>query len=295
MNPVIKSRLSGRVPLMRSRSGSGVSERNRSRKTTIDSMLLTLLASLCVQSGLADRSAVQHVGRLTGLRGGATELKTDEQRWLYAMGCNVGRQVGDLDCLSADEIDFVLMGVKDTLTKTPAKVDLVEVMPKAASFFKERHLSHLSKIEAASQEAVEKASAEEGATTTASGLVIKHLVEGEGEPPGETDTVKVHYVGTLAADGSTFDSSLARGEPVEFPLNAVVKGWTEGLQLMRPGGKAKLTVPAHLGYGDMGKAIIPPKAALVFEITLLEVVSKGEATSSSSGGEGSADEEELVV
>merc|ERR1711939_143532 len=104
-----------------------------------------------------------------------------------------------------------------------------------------------------------------GAVTTASGLVIKTLTEGEGESPTADSTVRVHYEGTLP-DGSTFDSSLKRGEPVEFKLTDVVKGWQEGIAMMKPGGKAKLTLPAELGYGDAGKSIIPPKAVLIFEV-----------------------------
>ena len=113
--------------------------------------------------------------------------------------------------------------------------------------------------------------------------MIKHLKEGDGDSPGASSVVRVHYTGTLP-DGSVFDSSVKRGEPVEFPLNAVVAGWTEGIQLMKVGGKAKLTIPAALGYGDAGKATIPPKATLIFEVELLDIVSigKGDAAEESS-------------
>lgn len=109
-----------------------------------------------------------------------------------------------------------------------------------------------------------------GVTVTGSGLQIEMLVEGEGEAPNATDTVVVHYEGSLI-DGTVFDSSIARGTPAEFGLNQVIRGWTEGLQLIKPGGKARLTIPSELGYGPGGVGNIPPNAVLVFEVELLEV------------------------
>jgi FKBP-type peptidyl-prolyl cis-trans isomerase len=109
-----------------------------------------------------------------------------------------------------------------------------------------------------------------GVSVTGSGLQIEMLVEGEGEAPNATDTVVVHYEGSLI-DGTVFDSSIARGTPAEFGLNQVIRGWTEGLQLIKPGGKARLTIPSELGYGPGGVGNIPPNAVLVFEVELLEV------------------------
>mgnify|MGYP006136864943 CR=1 FL=1 len=110
-----------------------------------------------------------------------------------------------------------------------------------------------------------------GPVTTPSGLVYQSLKEGSGTPPAATDTVKVHYRGTLA-DGREFDSSYKRGEPAEFPLNRVIRCWTEGVQLMKPGGKARLTCPPAIAYGERGAGgVIPPNATLQFEIELLSV------------------------
>ena len=109
------------------------------------------------------------------------------------------------------------------------------------------------------------------AVTTKSGLVYQSLKEGSGASPAATDTVKVHYRGTMP-DGREFDSSYKRGEPTEFPLNRVIACWTEGVQMMKPGGKARLTCPPAIAYGERGAGgVIPPNATLNFEIELLSV------------------------
>ncbi|HEY0818831.1 MAG TPA: FKBP-type peptidyl-prolyl cis-trans isomerase [Rhizobacter sp.] len=113
---------------------------------------------------------------------------------------------------------------------------------------------------------------EAGTITTQSGLVYTALKEGTGASPGATDVVKVHYRGTLP-DGKEFDSSHKRGQPAEFPLNRVIKCWTEGVQKMKVGGKARLVCPPGIAYGERGAGggLIPPNATLVFEVELLEV------------------------
>jgi FKBP-type peptidyl-prolyl cis-trans isomerase FkpA len=117
-----------------------------------------------------------------------------------------------------------------------------------------------------------RAAAVKGAVVTDSGLVFLSLKEGKGEAPAAIDTVKVHYRGTFM-DGNEFDSSYSRGEPASFPLNRVIKCWTEGLQRMKPGGKARLTCPASIAYGERGAGggKIPPGAVLQFEVELLGV------------------------
>ncbi len=105
---------------------------------------------------------------------------------------------------------------------------------------------------------------------TASGLIYIETKKGKGASPSATDVVKVHYTGKLL-DGTTFDSSVDRGQPIEFPLNAVIPGWTEGLQLMAKGGKAKLFIPSNIGYGPRGQGPIPPFATLVFDVELIDI------------------------
>ena len=116
-------------------------------------------------------------------------------------------------------------------------------------------------------------SSADAGTTTDSGLVITHLVEGSGESPTANNVVEVHYHGTLA-DGTVFDSSVDRGTPARFPLNRVIACWTEGVQMMKVGGKARLVCPPEIAYGSRGTpgGPIPPDATLTFEVELLQIV-----------------------
>jgi FKBP-type peptidyl-prolyl cis-trans isomerase FkpA len=124
----------------------------------------------------------------------------------------------------------------------------------------------------AQADALAKAEKEKGAVKTASGLVFLSQKEGKGNSPQPTDTVRVHYKGYFP-DGKEFDSSHKRGAPAEFPLNRVIKCWTEGVGMMKPGGKAKLTCPPSIAYGERGAGgVIPPNAVLHFDVELLGVV-----------------------
>lgn len=111
-----------------------------------------------------------------------------------------------------------------------------------------------------------------GVALAGNGLVYESLSEGSGASPAASDVVKVHYRGTLADGGQEFDSSYQRGEPIEFPLQRVIKCWTEGVQKMKVGGKARLTCPPELAYGKRGAGgVIPPDATLIFEVELLDI------------------------
>src|SRR5688572_11853944 len=127
----------------------------------------------------------------------------------------------------------------------------------------------------AQDDVITKAAAEKGAIKTDSGMVYRSLTEGTGASPKATDIVQVHYKGTFP-DGKEFDSSYKRGQPTEFPLNRVIKCWTEGVQRMKVGGKAKLTCPAAIAYGERGTpgGPIPPNATLTFEVELLGISGK---------------------
>ena len=177
-------------------------------------------------------------------------------------------------------------GVGDAATSgAPQEVDIKVYGPKV------RDLAMAKAKEKAAAEAakaavfVDQALKEPGAVKTASGMVYIEQKKGTGAAPKATDTVKVHYKGTLV-DGKTFDSSYDRGEPAQFPLNGVIPCWTEGVQKMAVGGKAKLICPPAIAYGDRGSPpVIPPGATLVFEIELLEV-GRGQAARSARGSRG---------
>lgn len=122
--------------------------------------------------------------------------------------------------------------------------------------------------------AITQARAEPGAVSTDSGLVIRMLKEGTGAQPTATDTVRVHYRG-MFTNGKEFNSSHSRGQPAEFPLNRVIRCWTEGVQRIKVGGRAKLTCPASIAYGERGAGgVIPPNATLQFEVELLAIVGR---------------------
>ncbi|HEY6009691.1 MAG TPA: FKBP-type peptidyl-prolyl cis-trans isomerase [Geobacteraceae bacterium] len=199
----------------------------------------------------------------------AEEPKTAEQKTLYAVGLIIARQLSVFD-LTPAEFEFVKQGLSDAMAGKTPLVDLNAYSKKTQDLAVARRDAQGEKLAAAAKEFVDKAAKEKGAVKTGSGLIYLSLKDGSGASPATTDKVKVHYRGTLI-DGKEFDSSYKRGQPTEFPLNGVIACWTEALQMMKPGGKAKLVCPPDIAYGKNGTGIIPPNATLVFEVELLEV------------------------
>jgi len=199
------------------------------------------------------------------------ELKTEEQKVLYAIGLAVSRSLVPFT-LTDSELEIVKAGIVDGLHggKEP-KVDLQTYGPKIKELQKVRESAAAAGEKKVGQVFLDKAAGEKGATKTASGLIITTIKPGNGTSPKATDKVKVNYTGTLV-DGTVFDSSVQRKEPATFQLNGVIPCWTEGLQLMKVGGKSKLVCPSTLAYGDQGRPGIKPGATLVFEVELLEIV-----------------------
>ncbi len=203
--------------------------------------------------------------------GADPEVKTDEQKTFYALGLALGQNLASFT-LTAAELELVKAGLSDAVLNRERKADLQIYGPKLQQLQRERATAAATTEKKAGQAFLDKAAAEKGATKTKSGLVITTLKAGTGPSPGASDSVKVHYHGTLA-DGTVFDSSVQRGEPTTFPLNGVIPCFSEGIRLMKVGGKSRLTCPADLAYGDRGAPPrIKPGATLVFEIELLEIV-----------------------
>jgi FKBP-type peptidyl-prolyl cis-trans isomerase FkpA len=187
---------------------------------------------------------------------------TEEQKTIYALGLSIYKSLGRFE-LTPSELDLVKKGISDAAAKKPA-VDLEVYGPKIGALQKERSGRE-------SNAYLAKAAAVPGAVKTESGLIYKELTAGTGDSPKPTDNVKVNYKGTLV-DGTVFDSSYARNEPAEFPLNRVIPCWTEGVQKMKVGGKAQLVCPSSIAYGDGGQPpTIPGGATLIFEVELLGI------------------------
>ena len=200
------------------------------------------------------------------------KVETEEEKVLYALGLAIAQNSLEpfRGQFSDAEIAVVMQGFADAVKGGEPIVSLQEFGPKINPMLQERMQKVQAQAAAEGTAFREKAAQEEGAVQTASGLIFKELTAGTGASPKATDRVKVHYHGSLI-DGTVFDSSVDRGEPVTFALNQVVKGWTEGLQMMKVGGKAKLTIPPELAYGPGGRAGIPANATLIFEVELLGI------------------------
>ena len=216
-------------------------------------------------------SLVLLVGLGTAAFAAGPDLTTDEQKTLYTLGLLVSRSLGNFS-LSEAELELVKAGLTDGALQREQKVDPQQFIPKVQELQKARVAAVTAAEQKAGEEFLAKAAAAPGATKTESGLVMSAITSGTGPSPKAEDTVKVHYHGTLA-DGTVFDSSVQRGEPATFPLQGVIKCWTEGVQRMQVGGKSRLVCPPAIAYGDRGAPPrIKPGATLAFEIELLEIV-----------------------
>ena len=195
----------------------------------------------------------------------------------YALGLGIGRQLSQMGAGDLNVADFA-QAVKDMIDGKEPQVPTAEAQQIVEDFF--RRQEEKQRAEAAEKYKGAKSEGEkylsenakkEGVVTVPSGLQYKVLKEGNGKSPKATDKVVCHYEGMLI-DGTMFDSSIQRGEPATFPLNGVIAGWTEGLQLMKEGAKYRFFIPYQLGYGERGAgASIPPFATLVFDVELIEV------------------------
>ncbi|GKY91040.1 hypothetical protein MPSEU_000076800 [Mayamaea pseudoterrestris] len=254
------------------------------------SISMTLLSSLVASSTRAfsqsvafrsQRSLLTVTARSLSSRGGGSEPMphSDEQMPFYALGMNLAMQVGGQSQLKTlledDELDLVLEAFCDTIRGSNV-VDARTVLERYGQDLNKilgsRTDNIVDRVKKDGEEYIEGfLAANDDAIKTASGMVYCEMTKGEGKQPSLGSTVEVHYHGTLT-DGTVFDSSVDRGQTLSFPLGGVIKGWQEGLQMMREGGKATLVIPSDLAYGDAGSGeVIPPGATLKFEVELFSV------------------------
>lgn len=218
----------------------------------------TFIAVICTAAGLFNACA------------SAAELKTEEDKTLYALGAALARNVVPFN-LSPAELEMVKVGFSDVALNKQTQIEPSTYFPKIQAL-QDTRMTAAAAVEKKGGEAyLAKAAAAKGAKKTASGLVYSETKAGTGASPKATDTVKVHYHGTLPS-GKVFDSSVERKEPATFPLNGVIPCWTEGVQMMKVGGKSRLVCPADIAYGDRGAPPdIKPGATLVFDVELLGI------------------------
>lgn len=204
--------------------------------------------------------------------GGSSEIKTDEDKTVYSVGLMLGERLKDLK-LSDDELAKVMQGVTDQVKGvTPQKADFQEYRMKVQNLFQERMKASAQIHKESGKQFLEQFVTGQAGVKTPSGMAYKIITPGdESNKPTANDTVEVHYEGKLT-DGTIFDSSIQRDKKIKFPLNRVIKGWTEGLQHVGKGGKIKLVIPSDLAYGDHGAPPkIPGGSTLVFEVELFEI------------------------
>ncbi|MBE0364849.1 FKBP-type peptidyl-prolyl cis-trans isomerase FkpA [Pseudoalteromonas ulvae UL12] len=241
-------------------------------------MKKTLKLSLIAASVLALTACNQEAKKEQAVE---VKLETAAQQQAYGIGASVGGFLNK-DLADKKELGFeldqalLIKGFQDALAGS-AKIDdekIREVLTQLDTDVRAKQAEQ-AKIEAEENKAkgvafLAENSKREGVTTTESGLQYEVITAGEGAQPAETDVVVVHYKGTLI-DGTEFDSSYKRNEPVNFPLNRVIKGWTEGVQLMSVGSKFKFAIPSELAYGDRATGSIPAHSTLIFEVELLDI------------------------
>ena len=205
-----------------------------------------------------------------------------ESQLIEEFGWFIGKRVGLTELsFSKAETDALIKGISGAAGGKESPYDLEKIGPAMDEFMQKKQGTYLGKLKeqnvVAATAFFAKLKENKAIQELTSGLRYEIIKQGDGPAPKPTETVKVHYTGTLI-DGTVFDSSVQRGEPAEFPLDQVIAGWTEGIQKVNKGGKIKLYVPPNLAYGDDGRPGIPPGSTLIFEVELLDIKPAGSAT-----------------
>ncbi|MGB0167079.1 MAG: FKBP-type peptidyl-prolyl cis-trans isomerase [Luteibaculum sp.] len=225
------------------------------------------IKTLCVAGILASGIACNNASN----QNNNMEINTDAEKFSYSLGMDIGQNVKDSEFDSL-QVELLLNGIRDVINEGEPKFTLEESQQFVRDYLtKLQDQKSQANLDKGEQYLAENAK-REGVVTLESGLQYEIMKEGNGPKPSATDQVKTHYHGTLI-DGTVFDSSVDRGEPATFPVNRVIPGWTEALQLMPVGSKWKLYIPSELAYGERGtRGAIGPNETLIFEVELLEIV-----------------------
>lgn len=203
------------------------------------------------------------------------QLETEAQKIGYSFGQMFGRRLSST--MSDIDVDAFVQGIRDVYGDKPSKLTEQEINASLQAYQAKQQKKQMEQQQELASENLTKGKAfltenagKDGVITTESGLQYKIVNQGTGSSPKLTDTVEVHYTGSLI-NGEVFDSSVQRGNSVSFPVNGVIPGWIEALQLMKPGGKWQLFIPADLAYGPTGNGRIGPNETLIFEVELLAI------------------------
>lgn len=212
---------------------------------------------------------------------GEVDLSTDAAKLGYTIGAQIGRDLLQGGMASEIDIDALVSALKVSATGGELQLTDEDMMAAQQAFQMKRQAEYETMMAANKEKGdafIAQVKEKEGVTATNTGLLYEVLTAGSGASAGANDTVRIHYSGKLM-DGTVFDSSYERNEPAEFPVSGVIPGFSEGLQLMQPGGKYRLTIPSELAYAERAPESIGPNQPLVFDVELLEVLNKEQATS----------------
>ncbi|QCO67774.1 FKBP-type peptidyl-prolyl cis-trans isomerase [Luteimonas yindakuii] len=242
---------------------------------TLSALALATTLGLSACKKIEDGEGTSTAASATGADAPAVQvqgLKNNREQVGYAIGLDLGNSIKPLE----DEIDLDAMvrGIRDNLAGKEPKLNdeqVMQVMQGLATRMQAKQAAEAQTRLDDEKKILDENAAKPNVQTTESGLQYEVLTPGTGPTPSAGDRVRVHYEGKLL-DGTVFDSSIQRGEPVEFSLGEIIPGWQEGLQLMQQGAKHRLWIPSSLGYGEQGAGPIPPNAALQFEVELIEVL-----------------------
>lgn len=241
-------------------------------KTVILLTILTVSANVLAQSKKEMQSEIEKLKSEIAELKKPKEINMGDQvaKISYSLGTLMAANVKAQGADSLD-LDALAAGLKDVLQNKTLLVEQNEAMGLVQNYMQQAMMRKAEKAKEAGQKFLADNKTKEGVITTASGLQYKVLKQGSGKQPTAQDRVTVHYTGTLT-DGTTFDSSVKRGQPATFGVSGVIRGWTEALQLMKEGDKWMLYIPYDLAYGERGSgAQIPPYSTLLFEVELIKV------------------------